>query len=475
MVQIIPRIPSTSERFGQAFVNTGKNLAGIGGEYLIQKKEKNLRDENFSKENEFFKKRFGIDISNVKNPELRQKYFDMALQAENQKNLQSQKAKDELGLASQQSQNAFNSASQLQSQKHGLGLEELAQKHQYNLGESSQQSQNAFNNASQLQSQKHGFDLEKITREQQNELSNGLMDYETVKKFAGQNVADFYKAAPVGGKTKIVQSIVDSLQRGEKFGDMLGAASSSPERQNNNSINAESPFEEELSQNDSSGKLNLPDYNIRPAGFTPKEWAAARTGWSKSNNEALSKARDRIKGNKRDILGTKKLQKLNDSGELPEGLERWIINPNNGEVYGYAQLAQKSPKAAQEWVKEIARFGNRAKDAFGSRVTNFDLFQYMKQFPSLLNTPDGRRNILRMMEINYDLDSLYDSAVQRIIDEKGVSNIPPEEVDRVARNMIQDREEKLFDEYLNLDTKNESSFMNEGLKENRPSLQDIFG
>lgn len=228
MVQIIPRIPSTSERFGQAFVNTGKNLAGIGGEYLIQKKEKNLRDENFSKENEFFKKRFGIDISNVKNPELRQKYFDMALQAENQKNLQSQKAKDELGLASQQSQNAFNSASQLQSQKHGLGLEELAQKHQYNLGESSQQSQNAFNNASQLQSQKHDLGLEELaqshkynlaqnSQQSQNDL-NKLSVLENQKQSLKTNQSNLKEEKERNEKTAPFKNALNTIKRMRELG-----------------------------------------------------------------------------------------------------------------------------------------------------------------------------------------------------------------------------------------------------------------
>lgn len=314
------------------------------------------------------------------------------------------------------------------------------------------------------------YNQEMGRKNQQEDLSNGLMDYETVKKFAGQDVADFYKAAPVGGKTKIVQAIIEGMQRGEKFGDTLGQAANNLPEQN------ESPDIEQIiatSEKGESEKLNLPDYNKRPQGFTPQEWAKNRSEWGKKNSEMLNTARDRLKGNKRDVLGTKKLQKLSEN--LPQGLERLIINPSTGEPYKLAQLTEKSPTAAQEWVKEISRFGNRAKDAFGSRVTNFDLYQYMKQFPSLLNSKEGRDNILRMMEINYELDSLYDKAVQRIIDQKGSSNIPPEEVDRVARGLIKNREDELFDEYLNIESKNDQSFLQEGTEGNKPSLEDIFG
>jgi len=314
------------------------------------------------------------------------------------------------------------------------------------------------------------YSQEMKRKESQEDLSNGLLDYDTVKKFAGQDVADFYKAAPVGGKTKIVQAIIEGMQRGEKFGDTLGQAANNQPQEN------QTPDIEQIvssSDQGENGKINLPDYNKRPQGFTPQEWAKNRTEWGKKNNETLMAAKDRLKGNKRDILGTKKLQKLSEN--LPQGLERLIINPSTGEPYKLAQLTEKSPTAAQEWVKEISRFGNRAKDAFGSRVTNFDLYQYMKQFPSLLNSKEGRDNILRMMEINYDLDSLYDKAVQRIVDQKGSSNIPPEEVDRVARGLIKQRENELFDEYLNIESKNEQSFMQEGTEGNKPSLEEIFG
>lgn len=299
------------------------------------------------------------------------------------------------------------------------------------------------------------------------ELKSGLMDYETIKKFAGEDVADFYKASPIGGKTKIVDAIVNSIRRGEQFGESLRGALE-PQV-------TETPHPEIEEITEEKGKLNLPDFTKRPKGTTPESWEKTRKEWTTKNVETLDKARDRLKGNKRDILGTKKLIKINESHELPEGLERFIINPKTGDPYGIAQLSGKVPKAAQEWVKEIARFGNRAKDSFGSRVTNFDLYQYMKQFPNLINTPEGRRNILKMMEINYELDSLYDKTVQKIIDQKGSGNIPPDEVDRIARGLIKDREEELFDRYLNLESENEFSFLEGGLDNQRPSLEEIFG
>lgn len=309
-------------------------------------------------------------------------------------------------------------------------------------------------------------------------------NYEAIKKTYGQEFADVWLASGQGERTILTKAAVEARGRRLSIEEFLSGEEGdyTSEGQPEADLSQfeapemggmeENPETPQMSQR---GELKLPDYTKRPKGFTPKEWATQRTGWDKANTEALTNARDRLKGNKRDTLGTKKLQQLNDSHELPEGLDRWIINPKTGEVYGLAQLAGKSPKAAQEWVKEIARFGNRAKDAYGSRVTNFDLMQYMKQFPSLLNTPEGRKNILRMMEINYELDSLYDTAVQKIIDQKGAGNIPPSQVDRIARSMIKKREDELHSEYLNIDNENDQAFLFEGLSDNRPSLEDIFG
>jgi hypothetical protein len=316
------------------------------------------------------------------------------------------------------------------------------------------------------------FQKEQAESKRKEELQDLQKAYPILEKRFGKDTADLITSFGAGGQTAILQDLLKQEETGERLGDILGGESP-PE----DVIQADvGELVEPLGAQESNrSKLNLPDYTTRPKGFTRKQWVDQRAGWSKKNTESLDVARDRLKGNKRDVLGTKKLQQINDSHELPEGLQRFTINPKTGEIYGLAQLAGKAPTAAQEWVKEIARFGNRAKDAYGSRVTNFDLAQYMKQFPSLLNTHEGRRNILRMMEINYELDSLYDRSVQRIIDQKGAGNIPPDEVDRLVRFLIKDREEQLFDEYLNLEQKNDSAFMKEGLESQRPSLEEIFG
>jgi hypothetical protein len=287
-------------------------------------------------------------------------------------------------------------------------------------------------------------------------------NYDKIKEAFGERFAKVWRASPTGARTALTQAALEATSRGIDLNEMIGGNVGQQ-----NDIDFQGPVE-------SLERPTKQDYTKRPQGFTPKEWAATRKDWSKLNRENLDAVNNRIKANKRDILGTKKVIKLNESRKLPEGLERAIINPNTGEIYGLAQLAGKASPETQEFVKEIARFGNRAKDAYGSRVTNFDLAQYMKQFPGLLNTYEGRKRILRMMEINYDLDTLYDKTSQKLIDRYGAGNIPPEEVDRLSREKIRDEEERLFNEYLNLENENTESFMQEGMENSRPTLERFF-
>lgn len=77
-----------------------------------------------------------------------------------------------------------------------------------------------------------------------------------------------------------------------------------------------------------------------------------------------------------------------------------------------------SPEA-QEAVKLIADNLSGAKDTFGARVTNFDLQSYMKRLPSLLNSPEGRRRVLRDLRLMNKLNTMHEQGVLDIIEKEG--------------------------------------------------------
>lgn len=293
-----------------------------------------------------------------------------------------------------------------------------------------------------------GFEHGLNSKNQAQELQQGLADYNTIEKAFGTEFADIWKAAPTGGKTELLTQGLEALLRGEDIKDVLQGAQA-PEEQD--LIPDELP---QLKKGEVSKEFNWPDFTKRPKGYLPKDWKDERKAWRSENAPIFEANKTRLQNVNDDILATKKLTQLNDSGKLPEGLERLLLNPETGEFYGAAQLAGTS-REVQEWVKTIARFQNRAKDAFGSRVTNFDLQSYMKQFPGLINTTEGRDRILDMMKINYDMDKLYDSALDQVYKHYGLNGIPQEKADELASKMIKKETEKLRADYLGLDALNQ--------------------
>ena len=308
--------------------------------------------------------------------------------------------------------------------------------------------------AAQLQAEQN-----KLTQKSEQEQQIELRDYGIIKDNFGKKFADVWRAAPQGGRTELVKSGVDALVRGENLEDLLkGVSENEVEDQVTDRRDlqklphaTEDYITEEVPQIE-DGQLpkgyKYPDFSMKPKGFTPKEWMEEKRGWRKENAPLFTENKKKLSNTKRDKLSTKNLDKLNKSEKLPKDLGRLMIDPETGDLRTYAQLAGIASPETQQWVKEIARFQNRAKDAFGSRVTNFDLMSFMKQFPNLLNTQDGRQRILEMIKINYELDELYQNSLDQVYKKYGLGNIPQESADELAQKLIEKRTTELEKDYL---------------------------
>ncbi len=272
----------------------------------------------------------------------------------------------------------------------------------------------------------------KSEAEQKKNLGEQFLEnksYEKIKEAFGEKFADVWKSASAGGKTELLKQGIDARLRGNKVNDLFQGMESPESQESENQENRIS----QMKDGKVSKEFQWPDFTKRPSGYSPKDWVAEKKTWRKENSPVFLENKTRLQSNKKDEIAIKKLDKLNRSKKLPEGLEKLIIDPETGDIRGVAQLAGLASPETQEWVKETARFQNRAKDAFGSRVTNFDLMSYMKQFPGLLNTTEGRERIINMMKINNELDQLYENSLQKIYQKYGLSGIPQEEADKLAK------------------------------------------
>ena len=142
-------------------------------------------------------------------------------------------------------------------------------------------------------------------------------------------------------------------------------------------------------------------------------------------------------------MSLKRLSQLNQSGKLPTGLSKFNINPKTGEI---VFPALKIPET-QLFAKTINDFTTKAKDSFGSRVTNFELDRFLKRLPTLANSPSGRQLILNQMQVINDLDALEEKSLIDVYDHYGVGNINGQEAKKVAREYRSTQERTLKEKY----------------------------
>lgn len=293
-----------------------------------------------------------------------------------------------------------------------------------------------------------GMKGEQLSQRNQADQFQEDQSYGKIKEAFGEKFANIWKAAPVGGKTELLKQGIDARLRGANVDQLLEGVQVPESISNEKEL---SPLPQ-MKDGQVPKELEWPDFTKRPGGYSPKDWIDERKTWRKENSPVFLENKTNLKNSKRDELDYNRLESLSE--KLPEGLERIVINPQTGEPYGVAQLTGKVSPSVQEWIKIISRFQNRAKDAFGSRVTNFDLMSYMKQFPGLLNNKEGRRRIIDLMKINNKLDGLYENSLNKVYQKYGLSGIPQEEADKLAQSLIQNETEKLNQDYLNIDNEN---------------------
>lgn len=108
-----------------------------------------------------------------------------------------------------------------------------------------------------------------------------------------------------------------------------------------------------------------------------------------------------------------------------------------------------SPEA-QEFVKLVTDEIGGAKATFGARVTNFDVQTYLKKLPSLLNTAEGRRRVLRDLKIINDLNRHQAEGVLDIIERAGgPGNISVSKANQIYRTQNKDYIQDKRNEFVN--------------------------
>lgn len=350
-------MPSTGERFAQAFGGLGSSLAQDIPQHFMQKNE-------FAAENEYLKQ-LGLpeEITNIRNPEIRKMALETALEQKNQ-------------------------ASKLAGE--------------YEAGEE---------------------------------------NYNKIKNAFGQKFADIWRASPQGARTELTRAALEARGRGIDLDKLLGGIDEFSSSEQNNSDQQTSQFKEEPENkvfDELKNTLSAQDKELLPSEKITRGKERYDSGL-KVYQEAGSKLRGMTRDKERfDIL-----EGLDKSDKLPKGLARLNVDKE-----GNLRLPFLASSDAQRYVKTLNEFSAGAKDTFGSRVTNFDLAQYLKRYPTLLNTKEGRRQLLDQMKLVNKINSVYYKNLKKIYDKAGgVRNIDSDVAERFAEQLSEPKTNELSEKF----------------------------
>lgn len=204
-----------------------------------------------------------------------------------------------------------------------------------------------------------------------------------------------------------------------------------------------------------------------PPETTPAEKEKWRTANQKENNKLLKETKAKTNSHTNALIRYNRLNALNNSGQLPSGIGRLVVDQETGEPRSIASLLGLVNKETQDFVKTMNDFLIDAKTYFGSRVTNFDVNAFKSRLPTLLNTDDGRRLIIEQMKLMEDLQITHDKTLEDALKHYG-RNASYSDIQKIVDDKTGSKEEQIINKLNNLDKA--ASYMD--LMANNPKYKD---
>ena len=212
--------------------------------------------------------------------------------------------------------------------------------------------------------------------------------------------------APVGGQSDVIKNVNNLITR-SKTGKGLGGEKEI--------ANETKPSIEIPGIQTEGFDLDFPELP-EPMGLTPADTVKQNEHREKTNIPIYTETVDRLNALDDEYREVQHLQELNEIPDaLPSGLEKWNVDWETGDL----RVKALATPEAQDYVKTIARMARRAKDFFPGRVTNFDLDQFKQGFPTLANSPEGRRIIAEQLSLGNRIAYLKDETLKAAYDHYG--------------------------------------------------------
>lgn len=271
-----------------------------------------------------------------------------------------------------------------------------------------------------------------------------------VKRGVDPEDAKLYAELTTGGQTEFAKNILESRKRGlDSFGNKATrSVNKIPAHEKDEMMQQEGMQEPERSPEQEVEEELGAYQEFANEGLTPAEKVKRESERYKTNLPVYQEAGTRLRGLTRDKERLSILESLDKTGKLPKNLGRVNVDEDGNLKFAFASAPE-----AQRYVKTLNEFSANAKDTFGSRVTNFDLQQYLLRFPNLLNSAEGRNQIYKQMKIVNEINSVYYKNLKDVYDRSGgIRNIDPDIAEKLADKLSESKVEGLVKKFDDIGT-----------------------
>lgn len=228
--------------------------------------------------------------------------------------------------------------------------------------------------------------------------------------------AELYMELTKGGQTAFAKDILENRKRG---------MDQSPKRSEESRDMTDKDMEEIIAKQDE--------------GLLPSEKVKRGKERYETGLKPFQEAGSKLRGITREKQNIDILESLDKTGKLPKDFGRLNVDES-----GNLKLPFAASPEAQRFVKTINEFSQSAKETYGSRVTNYDLSQFMRRFPTLLNSADGRKQLYQQMKIISDINSVYYKNLKNVYEKAGgVRNIDTDLAEALAEKASAPQVDKL--------------------------------
>lgn len=262
-------------------------------------------------------------------------------------------------------------------------------------------------------------------------------NYDVLKNNFGKKFADVWMASPQGAKTELTRAALEARARGINLDEILGevpSKSAESPQQLQEDIGNQEEIQKPKKQKEINAEIKK-HIESQDAELIPSERVARGKERYDTGLKQYQVASEKLRGMARDKERLDILESLNKTSKLPENLGRLNVDKE-----GNLRLPFLASAETQRFVKTLNEFSAGAKDSYGSRVTNFDLAQYMKRYPTLLNTDEGRKQLLDQMKVVNQINSVFYKNLKGVYDKAGgVRKIDSDAAERFAEELSDEK------------------------------------